>query len=208
MRSLSLLAAAALVAAPGLLAAQEAERPRVVGPPTAVVVSGPQVGSAAPDFTLGWGARDTTSDGSFSYNLRRDRGKVVVLAFYPEDFTPSATRQLERFRDEAGTLFGPDVVVLGVSVDPPARHRRFAASLDLPFRLLSDPGQRVARAYGSRGPHDRARRSVYVIGAEGNIRYRDFRFDAWDDASYKRLAEAVAAAKQPQAPAPAGGDGR
>lgn len=189
-----LLAAAALCAAPALHA-QNAQKPRIVGPPTAVVVGGPTLGAEAPQFTLGWATRDTTSEGSFSYNLKRDRGKVIVLSFYTQDFTPSATVQLERLRDRAAQTWGPDVVVLGASVDAPARHQRFARDLDLPFRLLSDPDQEVARAYGVRGSNGQPRRSVFVIAPDGVVTYRDLKFDPWNDASYTKLDAAVAEAR-------------
>jgi peroxiredoxin Q/BCP len=195
-RTSFLFCAAILAAAPSLLSAQEAQKPRVVGPPTAVVMGGPTLGGPAPQFTLPWASRDTTSDDSFSYNLSRDRGKVVVLTFYTQDFTPSATVQLQRIRDRAASAWGTDVVVLGASIDPPARHRRFASNLDLPFRLLSDPDQEVARAYGVRGSNGQPRRSVFVIGPDGTVRYRDIRFDPANDASYAKLDAAVAAARQ------------
>lgn len=189
-----LVAALAVLIVPGRLDAQNAQKPRIVGPPTAVVVGGPTLGAEAPSVNLQWATRDTTSEGSFSYNLSRDRGKLVVLTFYTADFTPSAQVQLERLRDRAAT-YGSDVVMLGVSVDPPARHQRFARSLDLPFRLLSDPEQQVARAYGVRGSNGQPRRSVFVIGTDGIVKYRDLKFDPWNDASYTKLDAAVAAAR-------------
>lgn len=202
-RRLFLIGAALAAALPGGLAAQEAQKPRIVGPPTAIVVGGPTLGSEAPGFTLAWATRDTTSDGSYSYNLNRDRGKIVVLTFYTQDFTPSATIQLERLRDRANSVFGEDVVVMGVSVDEPPRHRRFARDLDLPFRLLSDPDQEVARAYGVRGSNGQPRRSVFVLDRAGIVRYSDTRFDPWNDDSYARLDAAVAALTG--APAPEAG---
>ena len=194
-RTSFLLSAALLVAAPPILMAQEGSKPRVVGPPTAVIVGGPTLGAEAPQFSLAWGSRDTTSEQSFSYNLSRDRGKVVVLTFYTQDFTPSATVQLQRIRDRAAE-WGDDVVVLGASVDPPARHRRFASDLDLPFRLLSDPEQEVARAYGVRGSNGQPKRSVFVIGRDGKVTYADTRFDPSNNSAYEKLGAAVTAATQ------------
>lgn len=200
MRQRTLVLAALIAAVPASLAAQNAEK-RVVGPPTAVVMGGPEIGNEAPRFSLGWATSDTTSEGSYSYNLTRDRGKVVVLTFYTQDFTPSATVQLNRLKERAES-YGTDVVVIGVSVDPPARHRRFAASLELPYRLLSDPEQEVARAYGVRGANGQPKRSVFVIGPDGNVRYADPRFDPYNDASFASLDAAVAAARgQTAAPA-------
>ena len=89
-------------------------------------------------------------------------------------------------------LFG-DAVVVGISADSLESHQRFAASLDLPFQLLSDPNQRVARLYGSQG-ENYPRRTVFVINAEGRVTYRDMRFGALDATAYDKLKAAVQAA--------------
>ena len=77
-----------------------------------------------------------------------------MIAFYPADFTKGCTAQMQTFADQYDTLFGPDVVVVGISTDSVQTHQRFASSLDLPFRLLADPDQEVARKYGSKGDRD------------------------------------------------------
>lgn len=178
------------VAPPTRLAAQ--------GEAAIYVSSGPEVGRDAPAFTLDWASRDTVGTGADAYGLWRDRGKVVVLAFYPRDFTRTDSLQLSLFRDRYDQLFGPDVVVLGVSVDSVRTHRRFAAQLDLPFRLLSDPGLRVAARYGSKDAGGIARRTVYVIGRDGRVAWRDERFKPTDKRSLDALAGAVrAAVKRP-----------
>jgi thioredoxin-dependent peroxiredoxin len=157
--------------------------------PSAFAISGPDPGQDAPDFALPWASRDTI--GEDLYSLARDRGRVVVLAFYPRDFTRSDSIQLSRFRDDHVSLFGEETVVLGVSTDPVETHRRFAARLALPFRLLSDPDQTVADKYGSKDREQRNRRTVYVIGKDGRVVYRDLNFSAVEDKSYRRLAKAV-----------------
>lgn len=102
---------------------------------------------------------------------------------------------MRTFTQEYDRIFGADVVVVGVSVDSLASHVRFARSLGVPFRLLSDPDQTVAARYGSRGTQGTARRTVYVIDREGRVAYRDLRFGAVDRQAYDRLAEAVRAAR-------------
>jgi peroxiredoxin Q/BCP len=160
--------------------------------------SGPDVGREAPSFTLDWAGRDTAGTGPDAYSLWRDRGKVVVLAFYPRDFTRTDSLQLSLFRDRYDQLFGPDVVVLGVSVDSIRTHRRFAAALNLPFRLLSDPGLKVAARYGSKDTGGIALRTVYVVGRDGRVAYRDQRFRPTDKRAVDDLAKAVrAAVKRP-----------
>jgi peroxiredoxin Q/BCP len=98
------------------------------------------------------------------------------------------------FRDRYDELFGPEAVVFGVSVDPVDKHQRFAAKLDLPFRLLSDPDQKVAAAYGSKDTGGINRRTVYVIGRDGKVAWRDLHFNANAQASYDELGRAVRAA--------------
>jgi peroxiredoxin Q/BCP len=163
--------------------------------PTAVLVGGPNEGSKAPEFSLAWATKDTIGASDSPYELWRDRGKTVVLAFYPADFTKGCTAELQTFADQYDTLFGPDVVVLGISSDSLESHKRFAASLDLPFRLLSDPDLTVARKYASSGDAGRAKRTVFVIGPDGRVKYRNMKFNALDPKDYSALGSAVEAAR-------------
>lgn len=162
---------------------------------TASIVGGPREGSKAPEFSLPWANKETVGTPDSPYELWRDRGKTVVLAFYPSDFTKGCTAEMQTFADQYETLFGADVVVLGVSADPLESHQRFAASLDLPFRLLSDPDQKVARKYGSNGDGGRPKRTVFVIGPDGRVKYRNLKFNALDPQDYSALGSAVQAAR-------------
>jgi peroxiredoxin Q/BCP len=192
MPKYSMLVAVVAVAAATPLAAQQTAR----STPTAVVVSGPEAGQRAPDFQLPWASRDSIGLVEDDFILRNLRGRTVVLAFYPADFTTGCTAELKAFTDRYAELFGEgdDVVVVGISADSLETHKRFAESLGLPFRLLSDPEQRVARLYGSKGD-TRPRRTVYVIGPDGEVRYRDMRFGALDPRSYEALKQAVQASR-------------
>jgi peroxiredoxin Q/BCP len=174
---------AALLAAASPVAAQAGYTP------SAFAISGPDPGDEAPDFALPWASRDTI--GEQLYTLARDRGRVVVLAFYPRDFTRSDSTQLSRFRDQYAAWFGDSTTVLGISTDPVETHQRFASRLGLPFRLLSDAGQEVAAKYSSKDRDNRNRRTVYVIGRDGRVTYRDLRFSATDEKAYSRLQRAV-----------------
>ena len=162
--------------------------------PVATFAGGPEEGHRAPTFSLPWATKDTTSAADFDYNLREDRGKVIVLAFYPRDFTASSTAELRSFARQYDQLFGSGVVVLGISPDPVATHRQFAASLDLPFRLLSDQDQRIAGKYGSRSSDTQPVRTVYVLGRDGTVSYRDLRFDPSSQSAMDHLRDAVKAA--------------
>jgi thioredoxin-dependent peroxiredoxin len=164
------------------------------GQATAVLVSGPDVGRMAPDFTLPWANKDGLGPADMPYQLWRDRGKTVVIAFYPRDFTSSGTTQMREFGERYDSLFGRDVVLVAISSDSLETHGRFAASLNLPFRLLSDPEQRVARKYGSYGSSGYPRRTVFVIGPDGKVKYRNLDFDAQDPKDYAALGRAVRSA--------------
>ena len=97
------------------------------------------------------------------------RGRNVVLVFYPGDETPVCTRQLCEFRDRWEQARARNVAVFGVNPGGPARHARFREKHALPFPLLVDEGRGVARLYRAGGLL--IRRTVYLIGPDGIIRY-------------------------------------
>ncbi len=100
-----------------------------------------EVGTPAPAFTL------PDQDGS-PVSLSDFLGKTVILYFYPRDNTPGCTRQACAFASLDGAFAEQNAVVLGVSKDSPASHRRFADKYALPFRLLADTEKSVLQAYG------------------------------------------------------------
>jgi peroxiredoxin Q/BCP len=175
--------------------ARAAAQDSTVGPPTAILVDGPREGDRAPDFSLPWASKDSTG-GAFWFGLSAQRGKVVVLAFYPRDFTPGCTAEMKTLTEQYADLFGGDVVVVGISADSLGTHQRFASSLNLPFRLLSDPDQKVSRKYGSADRNGYNRRTVYVIDPTGRVSYTDLRFGALDPKAYSRLKSAVRTARR------------
>ena len=161
------------------------------GRPTAVMVTGPDVGRRASSFRLPWANRDGVGPADQPYDLSLDRGKTVVLAFFPRDFTSGSTAEMKTFAEQYDSLFGPEVVVVGISVDSLATHVRFAQRLGLPFRLLSDPTQAVARRYASHDQSGYMRQTVYVIGADGRVQYRNTKFNALDPSDYAALGTAL-----------------
>jgi thioredoxin-dependent peroxiredoxin len=100
-----------------------------------------QIGDPAPDFEL------TGDDGSKT-KLSAFRGRRVVVYFYPKDDTPGCTTQACGFRDRYPQIEEQNAVVLGISPDDLASHKRFKTKYNLPFHLLVDEGHRVAEAYG------------------------------------------------------------
>lgn len=160
--------------------------------PAAYIVSGPEAGMRAPLFMLPGATKDGPLDAPFDLALQR--GRVTVIAFYPGDFTSGCTAEFQTFRDRGATIFGEGVTVVGISVDSVESHVRFAQSIGHPYILLADMDQRVARLYGSAAAgYDR--RTVYVIGKDGKVAYRNLRFGALDPKAYADLEAAVAAAR-------------
>jgi len=193
MRSLYLIGLPLVLGAtsPPALPAQDTS----VGHPAAVLVSGPREGQRAPDFSLPWASKDSLGGPSW-FNLSAQRGRVVVIAFYPKDFTSGCTAEMKTFAEQFADLFGEDVVVVGISADSLPTHLRFAQSLTLPFRLLSDPDQSVSRKYGSADQGGYNRRTVYVLDRKGRVSYTDLRFGALDPKAYASLKAAVKDARR------------
>ena len=128
-----------------------------------------EVGAPAPDFTL-------KDDRGSDWQLSQQRGHVVVLLFYPGDETPVCTRQLCSLRDRWHDYAVTGAEVVGISTDSVESHRKFIEHHNLPLRLLSDAGRTVADTYGARSwIPGKVARSVFVIDAQGIIRYRDVR---------------------------------
>lgn len=100
-----------------------------------------QVGQPAPDFTL-----NTT--GGAPFRLADQRGRHVVLYFYPKDDTPGCTAQACNLRDHQEELNTHNIKVIGVSIDGEAAHKKFAVKYDLPFPLLVDTDKKIVEAYG------------------------------------------------------------
>jgi thioredoxin-dependent peroxiredoxin len=186
MRYSSLLLAFTMIGAGAPVAVAQAG-----GGKALVVLGGPDVGRRAPDFSLPWGSRDGVSPVEAPYQLASDRGKTVVVAFYPKDFTKGCTAEMQTFAQQYDSLFGSGVVVVGISTDSVQTHQRFAASLGLPFRLLSDPEQRVSKQYSSKDPDGYNRRTVYVVGPDGKVKFRNMNFNPLDPRDYSELRAAV-----------------
>ena len=126
-------------------------------------------GNIAPDFEL------PDADGQL-WRLSNQRGKVVVLLFYPGDETPICTRQMCSVRDRWEDYAATGAQVVGISTDSVASHKAFAEHHELPLRLLSDADRKVADLFGANSlVPGKVARSVFVIDANGVIRYRDVR---------------------------------
>jgi len=122
------------------------------------------VGDAAPAFTL-------SSTGGTTVSLADFKGRPVVLVFYPGDDTPVCTKQLNSYNDELAEFEKLDAQVLGISAQGVDSHEKFSGKHGFGFPLLADTDKAVAGAYGTLGPIGFPRRSVFIIDADGVVRY-------------------------------------
>lgn len=125
----------------------------------------PLEGEAAPDFTL-------AGVPAGAYHLAAQRGKVVVLAFYPGDFTPVCLRQLTHYEEQRQKLVATGAVLWAISTDGLELHERMAKSYALSFPLLADEDGKIADLYDVRSLMGTARRSLFIIDEQGVVRYR------------------------------------
>ena len=127
------------------------------------------VGEKAPDFNLLDQNNQTVSLDSF-------RGQHVLLYFYPKDDTPGCTTEACNFRDDYSSYQNAKIVILGVSPDSPASHKKFQDKYQLPFTLLADENHQVCDLYEVWGPkksfgkeYDGVHRTTYLIDPDGII---------------------------------------
>jgi peroxiredoxin len=125
------------------------------------------VGDEAPDFTL-------AATGNAEFTLSAQRGKYVVLNFFPAAFSPVCSDQMTSIEAER-KRFGDDTVVVGISVDNTWALEAFKAERGIGFPLLSDfyPHGAVAQQYGVLYPNGAAHRAVVGIDKQGVVRYID-----------------------------------
>lgn len=127
-----------------------------------------EIGVQAPEFTL------PDQNGKL-HSLSDYRGKKVILYFYPKDMTGGCTAQACNFRDRYPQIQEKGAVVLGVSKDSVASHKRFEEKHGLPFPLLADEELEVITAYDVRKPGKDGKptksliRSTYLIDENGII---------------------------------------
>jgi peroxiredoxin len=122
-------------------------------------------GAPAPDFTL------PDQDGN-EVSLADFRGRTVLLAFYPSDFSPVCTDQLSVYQEVLGELEARGATLLGISVDSSYSHKAFQRELGLSIPLLADfhPKGEVARAYGVYSEdYGKSGRALVMVGPDGRV---------------------------------------
>ncbi len=119
-------------------------------------------GDPAPDFTL-------ADQNGEQHTLSNYQGQKVLVYFYPKDDTPGCTKEACGLRDDYAEYQADNIVILGISYDPPNTHQLFREKHSLPFTLLSDTSKVVAGLYGTRGIYPLAIRRSFLINEEGRI---------------------------------------
>ncbi len=102
---------------------------------------GLKVGDKIPEFSLPDQHGNTFNSSDFLGT------KPLVIFFYPKDNTPGCTKEACSFRDSYEEFTDRGVEVVGISADSESSHRKFAASYELPFKLLSDRKNKVRRLF-------------------------------------------------------------
>lgn len=146
----------------------------------------PQPGDPAPDFEL------PGTDGPF--RLAEQRGRRVVLLFYPGDNTPVCTRQFCSYRDHAEEVDDLGAVIVGISSQDLDSHESFKRAHGLNVPLLADVDGAVAKRYGAHAPVVGTRRAVVIVDEEGVVRHRHDHRLGLDFESVDDLREALAQA--------------
>ncbi len=132
-------------------------------------------GAEAPDFTLG-----RSDGGEFTLSSARG-GSLPLLIFYPKDFTPGCTHQLDEINKNIDTLKDADITPFGVNPGDADSHAKFEASLGLTYPLLVDADSSVAAAFGAiKEEGTGIERSVILVGKDGNVVFAERGMPSWD----------------------------
>lgn len=141
-----------------------------------------EIGTQAPDFTL-------PDQNGIEHTLSDYRGQKVILYFYPKDNTSGCTAQACGFRDLYPQIREKNAVVLGVSKDSVASHKKFEEKHGLPFTILSDTEKEVLQKYGvwqEKNMYGRkvmgVVRTTYLIDEQGIIIRAETKVKAKEDA--------------------------
>lgn len=126
-------------------------------------------GDPAPEFSA-------LNEKGEKVSLTDYRGKKLVLFFYPQDNTPTCTKESCNLRDNYKELRRNGFEILGVSPDSVARHTRFKKKFNLPFSLLADTDRKIVNQYGVWGPKKfmglnivSVHRTTFIIDENGVI---------------------------------------
>lgn len=124
------------------------------------------VGTMAPNYTL-------PDQNNKTHTLSKERGHVVLLAFYPADMTTGCTIEAHELSAAYPQLKKMGVRVFGISVQDPKSHKEFCEKDGIPYTLLADTQKTTAQSYGVLMPQGFADRVTYIVGKDGKLAYVD-----------------------------------
>jgi peroxiredoxin Q/BCP len=129
---------------------------------------GKVIGRRAEDFSL------MDQDGGVFTLSKEFPVQPLLLVFYPGDFTMVCTKQLCDYRDNLGDIANLGVRLVGISKNSVLEHAQFAGRYSFPFKLLSDPQNKVAKIYGCTSllMLGTVSRAVFIINQQGLVLYR------------------------------------
>ncbi|OKS86697.1 peroxiredoxin [Mucilaginibacter polytrichastri] len=106
------------------------------------------------------------------FNIRDYLGnKKLVVYFYPKDQSDVCTKEACAFRDSFEAFTDSGAIVVGINSGTVASHRKFAQKNNLPFLLLSDPGNKILKSFGIKPWLFLTGRETFVIGTDGKIEF-------------------------------------
>ena len=166
-----------------------ADSTRTASATVKIAAAAPKVGQPAPDFKLPYATQEAIHmKPDEQMTLASQRGKNVILAFYPADWSSGCTAEVCTLRDTFAELSKLNATVLGVSGDYVFSHQEWAKHHKLQFPLLSDHDHTVAKMYDSyMDGVGFNKRTVYLIDKEGVVRYVNLAFKAGDKNDYDTL---------------------
>lgn len=132
----------------------------------------PELGSVVGDFALPGGELIGSSFERRDFELCRQRGKPLVLAFYPGDDTPVCTRQLCSYSGGLESFAAVGAQVWGISPQGVDSHEAFARRHGLRMPLLADEQRVVSRAFGITAPGIGLRRAIFLIAPDGTLYWK------------------------------------
>ena len=148
------------------------------------------VGSAAPGFSL------APAPGPERVTLEEQRGRPVVLLFFPLAFSDVCTEEMCHLAEDWSRWEELGATVLGISVDSPFVNRKFAEETGVPFPILSDFNREASEAYGVLYPEffgmkGVSKRAAFVVDGEGVVRWAWVTEDAGVMPPFDEILEAV-----------------
>jgi peroxiredoxin len=150
-----------------------------------------EVGQEAPEFSLHDSAKNIVT-------LGENKGKKIVLAFFPAAFTGVCSTEMCTFQDSLSALNDANAIVLGIDVDAPFSNQAFIDKNNLTFPILSDYARTTVDAYGvalenfaGMDGYTAAQRSIFIVDESGNLMWKWIADNAGQEPDYDKVLSIV-----------------